>query len=124
MTSRKHRRYKLLLDEGVHLPQKFPNLNKRHNVFHIAQSKYRGKSDEFVFNLAEKEGRMPVVYNTKHFKSFMSLKAASVISVSTVLTDKQADLKICKALKILTPGKLKGHLIKISPRGIQINKIY
>lgn len=123
MTSKKHRKYKLLLDEGVHLPREFSSLNRLHNLKHIAESKYRSKSDEFVFRLAEKEGRIPVIYNTKHFKPLISRGSTSIISVSTVLTDKQVDLKICGVLRKIAPSKLRGHLIKVSPKGVLIKRI-
>lgn len=123
MNSRKPRKYKLLLDEGLHLPSSYPNLNNFHDVLHIAQTKDRGKADDVIFQIAEKESRLPVVFNTKHFKPLISKDTISVITLSTNLTDQQADLKICKALRELKPSEAKGCLISITNGGINIRRI-
>lgn len=103
----------------MHLPDCYPNLNNLHDLLHIAKSKNRGKTDDFIYHLAEKENRLPVVFNTKHFRPFISKTSVSVISLSTNLTDQQADIKICKALKDLTTIRVKGHLISITKSGIK-----
>ena len=46
MSSRKHIRHRLLLDEGVHLPQSYPELNNLHDVIHVSQVDLKGKTDE------------------------------------------------------------------------------
>lgn len=120
MRSKRHRRYKILLDEGLHLPNCYPRLNNLHDVLHIAQTKYRGKADNVIFQIAEKEERLPVVFNTKHFKPLIAKNSVSVISLSTNLDDKESDLKICKALKNLLLAQRKGCLISISKSGITI----
>lgn len=119
MSLKKHRRYKLLLDEGLHFPDSYPNLNNLHDLLHIARTKNRGKTDEFIYRLAGKEGRLLVVFNTKHFKPLISKTSLSIISLSTNLTDQQADIKICKTLKNLPTFQTKGHLISISKSGIE-----
>lgn len=123
MSSKKHKRYKLLFDEGLHLPTSYPKLNNLHDALHISQTKNRGKSDEFIFQLAELEGRIPVVFNTKHFRPLILEHSVSVISLSTNLTDEQADLKMCKLLKELKPGDIKGCLITITNTGINVKRI-
>lgn len=123
MNSKRHRRYKLLFDEGLPLPRSYPDLNKLHSLTHIAQSKNRGKSDRFIFRLAEKHDMLPVVFNTKHFKPLITQNSISLISLSTSLTNKEADLKICKALKEIKTSQLKGHLISISKSGIEIKHL-
>ena len=123
MSSKKHKRYKLLLDEGLHLPTSYPNLNNLHDVVHVAETSHRGQDDEIIFRIAGKEKRIPVVFNTKHFKPLIFSESVSVISLSTNLTDKQADLKMCKALRGLKGNETKGHLITITNTGISIKRI-
>ena len=53
MSSRKHIRHKLLLDEGVHLPQSYPKLNNLHDVIHVSQVDLKGKADEKIFDYAK-----------------------------------------------------------------------
>lgn len=123
MPSRKHIRHRLLLDEGVHLPQKYPNLNNLHDLTHVYWAKLRGKSDQQVLDYAKKESRMVVVFNTKDFKKLIKQDESSIISLSTNLSDNQADLKICKILKNLKPSQTKGHLLTITSSTMNIKRI-
>lgn len=123
MSSKKHKRFKLLVDEGLHLPISYPQLNNLHDLLHIAQTKHRGKKDRDIFLIAEKEERIPIVFNTKDFKPLITQNSVSVIALSTNLTDTQADLKICKALKELRADETKGCLISINNSGITVKRI-
>ena len=118
MSSRKRIRHKLLLDEGVHLPQSYPKLNNLHDVIHVSQVGLKGKADEKIFDWAKQNSRITVVFNIKDFRKFTSQKFPSIIALSTSLTDKQADLKICKVLKELKPSEIKGYLIAVTKSGI------
>ena len=118
MSSRKHIRHKLLLDEGVHLPQSYPQLNNLHDVVHVSQVDLKGKQDEKIFEYAKLSSRITVVFNVKDFQKFIHPDFPSIIAISTNLTDKQADLKTCKALKELKQSETKGHLISITNSGI------
>ncbi|MDO8571035.1 MAG: DUF5615 family PIN-like protein [Candidatus Daviesbacteria bacterium] len=120
MSSRKFKRYKLLLDEGLHLPVSYPKLNSLHDVLHIVNTKNKSKSDKVIFQMAEKEGRLPVVFNTKHFKPLINKNSTSVISLSTNLTDTESDLKICKVLRNISKSQSKGCLISVTKNGINI----
>ena len=121
MSSKKHKRYKLLLDEGVHLPQKYPNLNNLHSAVHVSKVDLQGKSDEKIFEYARRDSRMMIVFNVKDFRKFIKNDSPSVISLSTNLSDIEADLKICKALKTLKSNQVKGCLISITKSGIAIS---
>ena len=118
MSSKKHTRHKLLLDEGVHLAQSYPNLNNLHDLVHVSQVNLKGKEDEKIFEYAKRSSRIIVVFNIKDFKKFINSDYPSIIALSTNLTDRQADLKICKALRELKPSEAKGHLISITSSGI------
>ena len=118
MSSRKHIRLKLLLDEGVHLPQSYPQLNNLYDVIHVSQVNLKGEKDKKIFDYAKLNSRITVVFNIKDFRKFISLNHPSIIALSTNLTDKQADLKICKVLRELKPSETKGHLISITNSGI------
>lgn len=123
MSTKKHRRYKLLLDEGLHLPYRYPELNKLHNISHVTQEKLAGKSDLIIFGFCQKNNRLPVVFNTRDFKPMILTTTTSVISISTNITDKQVDVRLCKVLRDLKPRQTKGHLIRITTSKIVINKI-
>mgnify|MGYP001608213090 CR=1 FL=1 len=68
MSSKNRTRHRLLLDEGVHLPQKYPNLNKRHDLTHVYWVNLKGKSDEKVFEFARKESK--AVSNKRSFNFY------------------------------------------------------
>ncbi|MDO8619211.1 MAG: DUF5615 family PIN-like protein [Candidatus Daviesbacteria bacterium] len=120
MSIKRPKKYKLLLDEGLHLPKSYPATNAFYDLKHISQTKYRARPDIDIFNLANNESRFPVVFNTKDFKPLIIRKKMSVIALSTNLTDKDADLKISKALRELSPSQEKGYLISISKSGVAI----
>lgn len=123
MSSKKHTRYRLLLDEGVHLPQSYPLLNNLHDLLHVSQANLKGSSDEKIFSFGKKEKRLIVVFNVRDFKRLIKRDSPSAISLSTNLSDTQADLKICKALKNLKPTEQKGHLISITSSGIKVVRV-
>lgn len=124
MSSKKYKRYKLLLDEGLSPKEKFPHLNNLHNVKHIKHDLRRGGAkDPIVYKIAEKEKRLVVVFNTKDFKPLIDDKKPSVISLSTGLSNEQIDLKLCKILKNIKSNQLIEHLISITSEGENLKKI-
>lgn len=124
MSSNKRTRYNLLLDEGLPPKVRFPDLNNLHTVKHINHDlKKGGVKDLAIYKLAEKEGYIVVVLNTKDFKPLIDANKPTVISISTGLSNRQIDLKLCKLLKDLKPSEQSGHLISISNEGIHIKKI-
>lgn len=119
--SRRNKKYKLLLDEGLPNPQNYPQLNNFHDLKHLTHDlRFSGIKDSVVYELANKFGRLVVVFNTKDFKPLISPGKSSVISLSTNLTNKEADKKISKALRELSSSQAKGCLISISKSGINI----
>lgn len=123
MTTRTRTRYKLLLDEGLPRKETYPQANNFHNLRHIFHDIGKGGAkDKDVYAIANKEKRLVVVFNTKHFRPLISPESVSVISLSTNLTDKQVDLKLCKVLRYLKPSESKGHLITITNSNISAIK--
>lgn len=121
MALRAHTKYKLLLDEGLPRRENYPQSNNYHNLKHIVHDiGCGGASDKEVYVVANTENRLVVVFNTKDFKPLILPESVSVISLSTNLTDKQVDLKLCKALRKLKPSEAKGHLITITNNNIKV----
>jgi|SRR3990167_8727663 len=124
MPSRKHKKYKLLLDEGLPPKELYSLANNYHNVKHIKHDlRHGGVKDSLVYAQAIKSNRIAVVFNTKDFKKLIRQDTPSVISLSTNLPNAQADIKICKALKGLTPTEQNGHLISITAGGIRVVRV-
>src|SRR3989344_3717418 len=123
MPSRKHKRYNLLLDEGLPPRQNYHRLNNLHDVKHIKHdSKLGGAADKKVLEKAKKESRILVTFNIKDFKLLIHEDTPSIIALSPKLTNLQADLKICKLLRKLKTGEKKGYLISISNSGIILKR--
>lgn len=124
MSSKKITRYKLLLDEGLPPKERFSVLNNFYSVKHIYHDIGKGGSkDPVVYKIAEKGKYMVVVFNTKDFKPLIEEKKPSVISLSTGLSNKQIDLKLCSLLKKMKHHEQKGHLISVSNEGVIVKKI-
>lgn len=123
MSSKKHTRYKLLLDEGLPPKESFPKLNNLHNLKHINHDlKQGGAKDPAIYKLAEENGYLVVVLNTKDFKPMLEKEKPTIISLSSGITNKKIDQKICGILKKLKPGQKTGHIISVSNEGTVINK--
>ena len=123
MTKRARTRHKLLLDEGLPRKEAYSRANNYHNLRHIVHDIGKGGAkDKDVYAVANKEKRLVVVFNTKDFRPLIFPQSVSVISLSTNLTDKQVDLKLCKALRYLKPSETKGHLIAITNNNISVIK--
>ena len=98
--TKKFRKYKLLLDEGLPPRDRFKILNSRHSLRHIKHD--LGKSgipDEKVWELAIKEQSLVLTYNVKDFKKLVnSTKNSGVIGISTNLPTDQIDKKLTALL--------------------------
>lgn len=124
MSSSKRTRYNLLLDEGLPPKDRFPTLNNLHTVKHIKHDLKRGGAkDSIVYDVAAKEKYIVIVFNTKDFEPLIDENKPAVISLSTGLSNKQIDLKLCKLLKKIKPSEQNGHLISLSNERVSIKKI-
>lgn len=121
MAIRKRSRHRLLLDEGLPRREAYPQANNYHNLKHIVHDlNMGGARDKDVYAVANKERRLMVVFNTKDFRPMISPESMSVVSLSTNLTDRQVDLKLCRELRKLKPSELKGCLITITNNDITL----
>lgn len=125
MTSKKHTRHKLLLDEGLPRKESFSKLNNLHTLRHINHDlKKGGSKDKTIYKLAEKMGFIGMVFNTKDFKPLIRVNTPSVITLSTALTNTQIDMKVIKVLRRLKPSERKGHLISLTNEGDSIKRAH
>lgn len=123
MTIRARTRHKLLLDAGLPRKEAYPRANNYHSLKHIVHDIGKGGAkDNDVYAIANKEERLMVVFNTKDFRPLIFPQSVSVISLSINLTDKQVDLKLCKALRYLKPSETKGRLITVTNNNISVIK--
>lgn len=109
--TRKFRRYKLLLDEGLPPRNRFKILNSRHNLKHVKHDLGKsGISDEKVWGLAIKEGRLVITYNVKDFRKLVKTsKQSGVIGISTNLSVDQIDKKLTALLSRSKKNDLYGR---------------
>ena len=101
---------KILLDEGLSPRIKFPRLNNRFDIKHIAQDlKHAGLKDLDVYKLACDQNRLVVTYNDKDYHNLaMSSNKSGVIGISTNMSSEQIDNKLTSLLSKKTAKKLYG----------------
>lgn len=113
---RKFYRHKLILDEGFHLRSRFPILNSRFDLKHVAADfKKSSMPDPQVYQLARAEKRLLVTYNIKDFKRFArESKETGIIGVSPNLSLDQIDKKLTSILTKAGRKELVGKLTMIN----------
>lgn len=113
---RRHRRYKLLLDENMAPRERFPILNSRHDVKHLVHDLDRiGISDDRVHTLAIKTQRLIVTFNRKHFAPMGGKsKETGVIAIPPTVSNGQIDTKLVALLFHHLPSYFYGKTQTIS----------
>src|SRR2546423_14156664 len=98
-------KHKLLLDENMPHRTAFLVLNSQFDVKHVAADlKQSGLNDLGVYQLAVKQKRVLITYNTKHFRPLAGTKKDSgIIGVSANLPTPQIDSKLAALLTKSTP---------------------
>ena len=114
--SRKFRKYKLLLDEGLPPRKRFKILNSRHSLAHIKHDLGKsGISDREVWNVATQQKRIVVTYNARDFEKLAPLsKNSGVIAVSSNLSNEMIDKKLTSLLSRRKKGNFFGKFIYIT----------
>ena len=115
MTKRFHK-HKLLLDENFPVRSYFPNLNKVHDLKHIAADlNLAGSPDIKVYKFAQRTSRIVVTYNIKDFIPLVENNTKTgVIGVSANLSPEQIDKKLTALLNKSSKKSLLGKLTLIS----------
>lgn len=118
--TRKFRKYKLLLDEGLPPRDRFKILNSRHNLKHIKHDFGQpGISDKEVWKIAAKEGRVVITYNVKDFKKLVVNDRSGVVGISTNLSIEQIDKKLTSILIKTKKSNLYGKYKSLSAKNIR-----
>jgi hypothetical protein len=109
-------KHKLLLDEGFPPRIYFPRLNQRFNVKHIKSDlKKVGLPDEEVYDIAARQKRLIVTYNTKDFKRLAhKSKDTGVIGVTPLMSYSHIDNKLTSLLTKSTQHDLYGRYTPLS----------
>jgi len=113
---RRRYRFKLLLDENFPSRKKLVRLNNRYDVKHISEDvRLFGISDAKVCAYAQKEHRILVTFNVKHFKNQQFITSSfGIVGVSTNLSNDQIDKKLSAFFSKITPNILRGRYHYIS----------
>src|SRR5262245_25138270 len=109
-------KHKLLFDEGLPPRIRFPRLNQRYDVKHIAHDLGQGgTTDKAIYNLAQQEHRLVITLNPKDFAPFIqSNHGTGVIGLSSALSTEQIDIKVTALLARSTEKALYGKLISLT----------
>lgn len=89
-------KHKLLLDEGVYPRQILSKTNSRHSIKHVRHDlKKGGISDSEVYEIAKKQKRIIITYNSKDFRKFTRQnKKVGIIGITQGLTPERLDTKL------------------------------
>jgi predicted nuclease of predicted toxin-antitoxin system len=114
--ARRFHKHKLLLDENLSPRTAFPRLNSIFDVKHVRDDLKRGGlPDPQVYQMAVKQQRILLTYNTKHFHQLAgTLNDAGIIGISPHLTSAQVDTKLTALLTRSTPNTLAGKITSLS----------
>lgn len=113
---------KLLLDENIPPRKNLVRLNSRFNIRHISEDYHKsGISDQEVFTIAEKEGRIIVTFNEKDFVANQR-KKSGLIALSPNLTTEEIDTKITSLLTSKKNCPFIGKYIRITKKRIIITQ--
>lgn len=109
-------RHKLLLDEGFPYRTKLPRVNSRYDLKHIKGDLGRsGLSDNKVYEIAEKMGRLLIIFNIKDYKKLARKSSKTgIIGISQNLSTEQIDKKLTALLAKSGPRQLYGRFTPIT----------
>ncbi len=101
-----------LLDENKPQRFKLPFLNRHFDVKPVRDDLGKGTfTDPEVYELAVKDGRVPVTYNVKRYRPLAGPKEdVGIVGVPGRLPLSQQDKKLCSLLKRLMPNALQGDV--------------
>lgn len=104
------------MDEGLYPRKSLPRINNRHSVEHIKHDlNSPGIKDKEVYEIAVRQKRIIVTYNTRDFKNLAKLnKNSGVIGVGQRLTPEQLDTKLNS---LLSKKPTKSFYGKYTPLG-------
>ena len=107
MSTKKVKKRRLLLDEGLPPRTRFPKINNYHIVRHILHDlKLLGEKklkDPEIYDYAKKNGMIPVVFNEKDFVKCLSSNGPSIICVPMSMKYEDIDIKIFSLLSGKNP---------------------
>jgi hypothetical protein len=91
-------------------------MNSTFDVKHVRDDLKRGGlPDPLVYELAVKQQRVLLTYNTKHFRKLAGThNDAGIIGISPHLTSAQVDTKVTALLTRSTPNTLAGKFTSLS----------
>ncbi len=113
---RRFHKHKVLLDENLSPRTAFPSLNSKFDVKHVRDDLKRGGlPDPQLYQLAVKQQRILLTYNTKHFHQLAgTLNDPGIIGISPHLTSAQVDTKVTALLIRSTPNALAGKFTDLT----------
>lgn len=113
-SSRKLKKFRLLLDTAFTHPDNLPRLNKIANVKHVrhAYSLPRTVEDEHIYNVAMSEKRC-VITQDDGFRKQVKNKQVAVFIVPSYLTVEEMDIVLSDFFRGKNPDDFVGKAIKI-----------
>lgn len=113
-------KFRLLLDENLPPRSRFPKLNGRYTILHIAHDlKKSGLSDKEVYKLAVKQKLVIVTFNYRDFPTKDINRNSGIIGISPNTSIEQIDTKLTALLTKSKKGQLYGKFTNIFSENLQ-----
>lgn len=104
-------KHRLLLDENMPPRQSLALLNEYFDIKHIKHDlKYPGLEDIYVYELAQKQKRVVLTFNTKDFRRLIGKNSLGVIGLPATWATPKLDTKLTSLLMKHSPAYFKGEL--------------
>lgn len=106
---------KFLLDEGLPPRKVLKSCNQTWNIKHVRDDfGLGGATDIAVFEVAKKENRILITFNTKDFRKLLSKHDPSILDISSKIPTDKLDALIMKQVMSLGSSDLNGKIFKVT----------
>lgn len=114
-TTKKKRKFRLLLDSAFAKPDQFPKLFNKAKLVHVVHDLglSRQAEDEDIYQKAIETNCFVLTINFKHFKKFVINGKPGVIGINSQLSNNEIDLIVAKFISGKNPDDFWGKATKI-----------
>ena len=111
-------KHKLLLNEGIYPKKSLKRINKRYSIKHIKQDLHMGGAkDQEVYDIACKQKRIIITYNTIHFRKLVKKSTyTGIIGITQGMTPDELDKKLNSLLSRTSEKSFYGKYTSLNRR--------
>ncbi len=79
--------------------------------------------DRDIYSRANDEGRIAVVFNTKHFEPLLKKNSSTIFAVSPNMEYKNVDNILQKILSEMKESEVRGKIYFVSNNGVRVEEV-